>query len=244
MVNRQTDYSRIAERYDNNPLRHEIAPEPLISGLGEGSHILDVACGTGNWIVAQRHHAPGLPVRWIGIDASPEMLAVAGAKLADVELILARAEEIPLTTGSIRLAASNFAYHHFDDRDAVFTEIRRVLEPGATLVMTNVCPEHMDDWWVYQFFPSTRRIDAERFPTIGDLANTLRSIGFEVETTTTVRSAEWPAIPILAEACNRDVSQLTLIDENEYLAGVEEIRKKATITGSVALARTVATAPR
>jgi ubiquinone/menaquinone biosynthesis C-methylase UbiE len=248
-VKHRTDYSRIAERYDSNPTRHKIAAEPLLEGsLDAMPRILDIGCGTGNWIAAQRDYYPDLKAVWLGVDASPEMLAVAKAKLVGTDLagenlVLGRAEDLPFGDGSIRFAASNFAYHHFDDLSRAMAEAHRVLCTGGILVLTNVCPEHMDDWWVYRFFPSTRAIDDARFPANQVLFDLLREVGFATELTTTVRTAERPAQPILEEALNRDISQLTLIDDVEYAAGIEKIRDRTTVAGSVALIRIVARNP-
>lgn len=54
---KETDYSEIASRYDGNELRHDISRDANIERLysiNSGSlTVLDLACGTGNYLVKQ-----------------------------------------------------------------------------------------------------------------------------------------------------------------------------------------------
>src|SRR5215475_2322945 len=69
----------------------------LVSRLPPGGHVLDVATGTG--LVAAELLRRGFGVT--GVDQSPQMLAVAHRRFgAEVELITASAEALPLDPGS------------------------------------------------------------------------------------------------------------------------------------------------
>jgi SAM-dependent methyltransferase len=69
----------------------------------------------------------------VGIDASAPMVAVAGAT-DDGDYVLGRAEELPVSTGSMGLVTVSSAFHWFD-QDRFITEAARALRPGGLLVL-------------------------------------------------------------------------------------------------------------
>ena len=105
--------------------------------VGSGQCVLDVACGTGaSTLAAAERVAPGGAV--IGLDASPEMLAVARRKTADIEWRDGRAESLPFTAERFDAVISQFGLMFFDDRAAALREMWRVLRPGGHLAVA-VC---------------------------------------------------------------------------------------------------------
>jgi SAM-dependent methyltransferase len=91
-------------------------------------HILDLGCGDGQ--LTQRIADTGASV--VGVDASPEMVAVARARgvVADV----ASAEALPYARNEFDSVFSNAALHWMRDQDAMMAEVRRVLKPGGRFV--------------------------------------------------------------------------------------------------------------
>ena len=105
--------------------------------VGPGQRVLDVACGTGALTVAAAARvAPGGAV--FGLDANPQMLAVARRKHGGIEWHDGRAEALPFADASFDRVLSQFGLMFFDDRIAALREIRRVLRPGGRLVVA-VC---------------------------------------------------------------------------------------------------------
>jgi SAM-dependent methyltransferase len=105
--------------------------------LSAAQHVLDVACGTGalTRTVAARVGRAG---RVIGLDANPQMLAVARRLDASIEWLEGRAEALPLPDASVDAVVSQFGLMFFDDRVAALREMQRVLEPGGRLAVA-VC---------------------------------------------------------------------------------------------------------
>ncbi len=103
-----------------------------------GERVLDVGCGTG---IAARRIATvsGTDVKVSGIDASPNMLAVARAAAEREGLNISwhegRAEELLFPDGSFDLVLSQFALMFFGNRYAALSEMRRVLtEDGRVAI--------------------------------------------------------------------------------------------------------------
>lgn len=224
----ETDYSKIASRYDNNPIRKRYEKDNAVSEQLEKFgrlNILDLACGTGNYLKAQSAMYRGSPVVWHGIDLSVEMLALAREKLPDFDLRQGTAEALPYSDSFFGMIVCSFAFHHFMKKDKVLKEVHRVMAAGGLFVMRNICPERMLRSWIYNYFPSARSVDDGRFWSAGKIFDSMKTTGFEPEITVTVTIRDFPLAGLLAEAKNRDMSQLNLIDEDEYAAGIAALER-------------------
>jgi ubiquinone/menaquinone biosynthesis C-methylase UbiE len=104
------------------------------ANIAPGQRVLDVACGTGALTVAVAGLvSPGGAV--VGLDANPEMLAVARRKHAGIEWHEGPAESLPFPDASFDAVVSQFGLMFFDDRVAALREMQRVLRPGGRLAV-------------------------------------------------------------------------------------------------------------
>ncbi len=115
----------------------------IIEHLGEippASKFLDVACGTGNLALRLAEIAPGGKV--VGLDFSPEMIALARAKTpvegANVEFIKGNAEVLPFPDDSFDFVSCSCAFHHFPHSEKAVREMYRVLKDGGRAFMVDV----------------------------------------------------------------------------------------------------------
>jgi len=100
----------------------------LVSRLPRGGRVLDVATGTG--LVAAELRRQGFRVT--GVDQSPEMLAVAHRRFgAEVELITASAEALPLASESFDHLTVTYLLRYVADPGATLAELARVVRPGG-----------------------------------------------------------------------------------------------------------------
>jgi arsenite methyltransferase len=114
--------------------------------LRRGERVLDVGCGAGTdtLVAAQMIGAEG---RVTGIDMTPEMLAKARASatemgLENVELVEGEAESLPFPSESFDVVISNGVIDLIPDKDAVFSEVFRVLVPGGRIQLADVTIEN------------------------------------------------------------------------------------------------------
>ena len=105
--------------------------------VGAGQRVLDVACGTGALTVAVAERV-GRGGTALGLDANPQMLAVARRKHADIEWHDGRAEALPFADASFDAVVSQFGLMFFDGRVAALREMLRVLRPGGRMAVA-VC---------------------------------------------------------------------------------------------------------
>ena len=109
---------------------------PDVSGLD----VLDVGCGTGRWLQLL---APHHPASLVGVDASPQMLQRASAKLGTAATLasgklrrFARPAMPPRISSSLPLSSAIWT-----DVDAFARELHRVARPGATVFLTDMHPD-------------------------------------------------------------------------------------------------------
>jgi len=110
--------------------------------IEEGATVLDLGCGAGSdlLIAAQMVGPSG---RAIGIDITPSMVERARASaremgLDNVELHEGMIERLPLEDESVDVVISNGVIDLVPDKEAVFSEIKRVLRPGGRLQIADV----------------------------------------------------------------------------------------------------------
>ena len=113
-----------------------------MGALQPGEDVLDVGCGAGmdSLVAAQMVGAAGSVT---GIDMTPEMVAkargsVAEMGLGNVTIVEGSAEHLPFDGASFDVVISNGVIDLIPDKDAVFSEITRVLRPGGRIQLADV----------------------------------------------------------------------------------------------------------
>ena len=110
--------------------------------LERGMRVLDLGSGAGtDSLVAAQMVGPTGTVT--GVDMTPEMLAKARAAAAEmgaanVEFVEAEAEQLPFPDESFDVVVSNGVIDLIPDKDAVFSELFRVLAPGGHMQIADV----------------------------------------------------------------------------------------------------------
>lgn len=113
------------------------------AAISSGEVVLDVGCATGTLtLLAKAETGAGGKVS--GVDASPEMIAVARQKAAqqglEVDFQTGLIEALPFSDHTFDTVLSSMMFHHLppDLKQRGLAEIYRVLKPGGRLIVVDM----------------------------------------------------------------------------------------------------------
>ena len=220
----------------------------LARKLAVGRRVLDIACGEGYGSFALADVAATV----IGVDISEDAVrharSVYDGQALNIEFKVGSAADIPLPDASVDLVVSFETIEHHDQHEAMISEIRRVLKPGGTLVISSPNkheysdvtgysnPWHVKELYLDQFeallrvhFPNVD-IYGQRVVT-GSMLAPLEDKAIRLHTASASGGAEEPGVarPLYYVAVASD-ADLPLLDGSLYEAtggSVSDISKVA-----------------
>ena len=179
------------------------------AGIREGSHVLDIACGSGV-LARDTLSQVGSSGRVVGVDPAPGMIAAAKEIEPEIEWILGSAEELDFSDATFDSVVSQFGMMFFKDKQAAANEMLRVLKPGGCLSIAvwnsiDNNPAYGDIIAVLDEQVSTAAGDALRLPyTFGDTDEVTRvftQAGFkDLRVETQSEQAVFPSSRTMVEA--------------------------------------------
>ncbi|NLU65946.1 class I SAM-dependent methyltransferase [Streptomyces sp. HNM0574] len=115
-----------------------------LAGDVTGARVLELGCGAGHFAAELLERGAG---QVVGLDGSESLLRAARAQLGARAVLHRHDLEDPLTLledRSFDLGVMALAYNHLDAREQLLAELRRVLRPGAALLVSTTHPTA--DW--------------------------------------------------------------------------------------------------
>jgi SAM-dependent methyltransferase len=217
------DYDRAANNYVAHRRIHPGVFRELrkYGGLGVRSKVLEVGCGTGNYIrsLVAWHACTGL-----GLDPSVSMLEHAVAQPGRVLWLQGRAECQGLCASSVDLLFSVDVIHHVSDKAGFYQEAARLLRPGGQVCTVTDSEDMIRRREILSgFFPETVEAELVRYPCVADLEAWMTAAGLTVSRFAT---AEAP-YELTGSKPFRDkaYSSLHLITEGAWRAGLARLER-------------------
>jgi ubiquinone/menaquinone biosynthesis C-methylase UbiE len=227
----RVNYDAIAHLYDSQPYRTKIVDPELLAFVAERAatdvlSLLDIGCGTGNQLVANRGAITG--ARLVGVDRSRGMLRQARPKAADILWVQAEATALPLPAGSFDFVSCQYAFHHFREKADMLREVFRVLRPGGRVVLRNLFPQESADWLYYDYFPAAQIADLKDFWPVEAIIAVMEGVGLARVTTAYEHLRyEQDLRELIETARRRDTcSQLQAIPDAAYVAGLRRLERE------------------
>ena len=227
----RVNYDAIAHLYDGQPYRAKSADPELLAFLGQrtASHplsVLDIGCGTGNQLVANRTILP--EAQLVGLDRSLGMLRQARPKSTGIVWVQADGALLPFASETFDFISCQHALHHVHDKAGMLQAAFRVLRSGGRLVVHSLCPQESADWLYYEYFPEARTVDLVDFWPSEALVEAMETSGFvrvaverhRVHYEQNMR--DWLEVLRRRDTC----SQLMTISDAAYSAGLSRLQKE------------------
>ncbi len=182
-------FNRMASQYDSRISRFYFEPlyKKLIEII-EGEHlihrqsrVLDVACGTGEVLARLARAYP--ESQFVGIDASPQMVAEAKRKTegtATTSFVLGGVESMPFEKESFDLVISSEAFHHFWNPEQTLREIFRVLRGEGRFLLADPGADTFLGKLIFRYLGPIFEIQKHVYDQT-ELGKLLEGAGFNIE---------------------------------------------------------------
>ena len=197
-------------------IRRHLGPSPTMT-------VVDIGAGTGAFAAAFRD--------WFGVSiAAVEPSAAMRAQIphrAGIRVLEGDAATLPLPDDSADAAWLSLVIHHIPDLEAAAREIRRVLRPGAPVLIRQGFPGRLDRIENVRWFPETARA-VDSYPSVEQTCQAFEAAGFgrdaleQIPETYPISLAEFLA---QADTLRRADTTMRILTEEEFLRGKERLRR-------------------
>ena len=189
--------------------------------LGPGSAVLEVGCGTGNYV---RALVRCLGCRAYGLDPSDGMLDHARAGREPVIWVQGQAEALGFAADTFDMIFSVDVIHHVVDRAAFYRGAARVLRPGGRICTVTDSAEVIRRREILSgYFPETVEIELARYPRVAQLESWMSAAGLSVFRVVTVEAPY--EITSAQPFRDRAYSSLHLISDDAWRAGLGRLER-------------------
>jgi len=213
------DLTRRADPYLTEQLMIHL--QPIKSG-----YYLDIGCGTGNYTNAL--HKKGY--KFIAIDPSTKMLALARSRNSEIDWRLGTAENTGLPDNSVDGIIASLTIHHWSDLNKAFTELFRILKNNGALVIFTSTPLQMKGYWLHHYFPKMMSDSMLQMPSLEHVLSVMTNAGFAISGTK--KYAIQPGLQDKFLYCGKHHPELYLeetirhgISSFSAIANLEEVNK-------------------
>jgi ubiquinone/menaquinone biosynthesis C-methylase UbiE len=196
-----------------------------------GMTLVDVGAGTGAFASAFRDW---FDLSVVAVEPSAAMRDRI-PQASDLHVLEGDASALPLPDASADAAWLSLVIHHIPDLGAAAREIRRVLRPGAPVLIRQGFPDRyepsgelkLDGIELVRWFPEAARI-AKTFPTLEDTCNAFGSAGFRREALEQARETYATSLADFLgqmDTLRRADTTMRSLTEDEFLRGKERLRR-------------------
>jgi SAM-dependent methyltransferase len=197
-------------------VRRHLRPSP-------GNTLVDIGAGTGAFAAAFSDWF-GLSI--VAVEPSAAMRAQIPSR-PGIRVLAGDAGAIPLPDGTADGAWLSLVIHHIPDLEAAAREIRRVLRPGApVLIRGGFSGRDLTHTFPWEFFPETART-VNTFPSLEQTCDAFAAAGLRRDVLEQVPETLISLAEFLAQAdtFRRADTNMRALTDIEFRAGKERLRR-------------------
>jgi SAM-dependent methyltransferase len=185
--------------------------------------VVDLGAGTGQFATA---FSDWFDLSILAVEPSAAMRAQIPRR-PGIQVLAGDASALPLPDGSADGAWLSLMIHHIPDLEAAAREIRRVLRPGAPVLIRQGYPGLAGParTFPWEFFPETARM-TDTFPTLEQTCQAFATAGFSRDTLEPVPEVltTLPDFLARADTFRRSDTIMRNLTEGEFARGKEQLR--------------------
>lgn len=198
----ERQFDRAAATYDSVASLQRQMADRLLAKMPStfDGPLVDLGCGTGDLLQKLAHRTSATNLT--GVDISSAMLEQTQIRVPQARLIKSDIASLPVAENVFRWAVSNAAIQ-WCDSGAVFSELRRILQPGGNAFLSTFGPTTMKQW--RETLASVSGDDrVHSFPTIEQLKAQLKAAGFaSVESKTEMVDIQFDSVRTMFDSVRK-----------------------------------------
>ena len=136
-------FEKWSKTYDWAPfqfwMRHFQLPALIEIDVSQKGKLLDISCGTGEFLKQLEHNDVHRNLQVYGLDLSPKMLKKAKNKLSSkVNLLEGDVHQLPFKNNTFDYAISTEAFHHYHNQRKALFEMGRVCKKSGRVIVVDI----------------------------------------------------------------------------------------------------------
>jgi SAM-dependent methyltransferase len=192
--------------------------------------VVDIGAGTGAFSTA---FSDWFDVGMIAVEPSAAMRERIPERPA-IHVVEGDAGALPLADTSADGAWLSLVIHHVPDLEAAAREIRRVLRPGAPVLIRQGFPGRVDGVELVRWFPETART-VDTYPSVADTCEAFAAAGFRrvaLEQVTETYPGDLGDFLSRVDEFRRADTTMRQLTDDEFLRGKERLERAVRYAAS------------
>lgn len=148
------NYDHIGKNYSLHRQPDPRIAQAIVAALGNSQKIVNVGAGTGSYE----------PTNRVVVAVEPSTEMIKQRKINSVEVVCAKAENLPFADNTFDAALAILTVHHWFDWEAGLREMQRVVRDKVVILTWD--PTHEGFWLVQDYFPDILDCDRGIFAII------------------------------------------------------------------------------
>ncbi len=219
------NYNAASRTYDNTRSYSDTIIEYFREKISftPSTAILDFGCGTGNYLDRMQRRFGCVCG---GVEPSDGMREIAKAKNGLLDVRKGDHRGIPFDDNRFDFAFMTDVVHHIPDLGKMFSELERVLRPGAMLCIVTESHQQIESRFYNRYFPSLEKKEKERYPDVPEIIEAALHGGFSHDETR-VLQASGPTVvseSFIRNAAEKNFSMFRRLEEREFQEGLAKLK--------------------